>query len=128
MMGVRFFALAAAVSAVSCGSNRTGDGLASPVSSVRLAAIDQAARESDREAIPQLVEMLNADDIAVRFAAIGALQRLTGQTYGYAADDPAPQRRHAIAEWVSAVESGALEIRPVHAAPPPPSNSGAVDA
>src|SRR5690606_19024441 len=55
----------------------------------RIMAIKQAAAAQDPAAIPQLIESLDHDDPAVRFYAIGALHKLTGQTldYAYYADD-----------------------------------------
>ena len=106
MLAGRVFILILAAGAASCGPSASKAGLDSPVSSVRIDAIARAADTNDRTAIPKLVELLNSDDIVVRFTAIGALTRLTGRTYDFAADAPAPQRREAIDRWVAAVKSG----------------------
>lgn len=90
----------------SCGQSMTEGGFGSAVPAARIDAAEKAARENNRSAIPQLVELLASDDAAVRFAAIGALQRMTGETYGYRAQDTAANRRKSIDEWVRMVESG----------------------
>lgn len=62
-------------------------------------AIQEAAREHDRAAIPQLVRQLESDDPAVRFYAIEALRKLTGETLGYRFYDDADERRPAVQRW-----------------------------
>src|SRR5947209_6868692 len=72
-------------------------------------AIQQAAREKDRQAIPGLVQQLDSDDPAVRFYAIEALRKLTGETFGYRFYDDTEQRRPAVARWkryVAAMKEG----------------------
>ena len=46
-------------------------------------AIQEAAKNRDRRAIPALIKQLDNDDPAIRFYAITALHDLTGQTFGY---------------------------------------------
>jgi hypothetical protein len=62
-------------------------------------AIQKAAAERNEKAVPALVSQLNNDDPAVRFYAINALQRITGQTFGYVFYDEADQRKPAIERW-----------------------------
>ena len=62
-------------------------------------AIQEAARDRDRQAIPQLVQELESDDPAVRFYAIEALHKLTGEMFGYRYYDDVEQRRPAVARW-----------------------------
>ena len=62
-------------------------------------AIQEAARNGDSKAIPALVQQLDNDDPAVRFYAIEALQKLTGQTLGYEFYDDANSRKQAVARW-----------------------------
>ena len=50
---------------------------------IKIPEMRKAVDNHDRSAIPQLVKDLNSSDSAVRFYAINALQRLTGETYGY---------------------------------------------
>lgn len=72
-------------------------------------AIEDAAREGDQSAIGELIELLDSDDPAVRLMAINALERLTGQTYGFRHYDSMMQRRESIARWVQAYESGSIQ-------------------
>jgi hypothetical protein len=72
----------------------------SPDVNVRIAAIRRAARTKDKSAAPQLVLALSDDDPAVRFYAIEALRRLTGDRKGYDYfDDDPDQRRPAVERW-----------------------------
>ena len=97
-------------------------------------AIEDAAREGDRSAIGELIELLDSDDQAVRLMAIDALQRLTGQTYGFRHYDSMMQRRESIARWVQAYESGSIQpmtsgppIAPAAPAPPSPASDAPAD-
>lgn len=63
-------------------------------------AITRAARERDRDSIPDLIELLDNADPAVRFASIHALERITGQTLGYNHAAPEDERRERVAAWV----------------------------
>lgn len=62
-------------------------------------AIQQAARDNDYKAIPALIGQLDSDDGAVRFYAIVALHKLTGQTFDYHFYDDTDERKPAIARW-----------------------------
>ena len=62
-------------------------------------AIKRAAENKDRRAIPRLVQDLDDNDPAVRFAAINALRRITGEDFGYRYYDSAYDRRPAVARW-----------------------------
>ncbi|MGD1276068.1 MAG: HEAT repeat domain-containing protein [Tepidisphaeraceae bacterium] len=62
-------------------------------------AIKDAAARNDRKAIPRLIEDLNDGDPAIRFAAITALQQMTGQTFDYRYYDDDAARRPAVARW-----------------------------
>ena len=62
-------------------------------------AIQEAARTNDHNAIPAIVRQLDSDDPAVRFYAIEALQKLTGQTLGYQFYDDANLRKDEVARW-----------------------------
>ena len=70
-----------------------------PDPSVKIPAIKNAARKHDRGAVRQLVADLDSDDPAVRFYAIGGLERITGQRfdYDYYADEV--QRKPAVQRW-----------------------------
>ena len=67
---------------------------------VRIAAIRRAARTRDKSAAPQLVVALDDEDPAVRFYAIEALRRLTGERKGYDYFEDEPDlRRPAVQRW-----------------------------
>lgn len=74
-------------------------GLASDDASQLVPAIKQAAERNDTNSIPILIQKLNHEDPAVRFYAIEALKRLTGQTLGYRYFDDDDDRKAAIARW-----------------------------
>ena len=70
-----------------------------PDPSVKIPAFKKAVRKKDRAAVRQLVADLENDDPAVRLYAIGALRRMTGQTFGYQYYDGDEQRRQAVEQW-----------------------------
>ena len=65
----------------------------------RNSAIVEAAEAGDEQAVRDLVRMLESEEPSTRFLAIEALQRLTGESFGYdyAADEPG--RRAAVERW-----------------------------
>ncbi len=66
---------------------------------VRMAAILQAGREKDPQAVPYLVDRLGDGYAEVRFAAIVALEKITGTTREYRYWAPTAERRRAIEQW-----------------------------
>lgn len=66
---------------------------------VKIPAIKQSAEKHDSGAAPQLVQDLESDDPAVRFYAIEALFRLTGQRFGYDYYASEDQRAPAVQRW-----------------------------
>lgn len=112
MTVLRLCAITVVLAQTSCGPPAIDGGFDSANPAAKMYAIENAARDGDHSAINDIIEQLNSDDPAVRFLAIGALQRLTGQTYGYHCYDPPEQRQVAIEEWVKASKSGLLEIQP----------------
>lgn len=74
-------------------------GIADDDPSFRIPAIKQVAETHDTRAIPQLVQLLDDDDPAVRFYTIEALKRLTGETFGYRFYEDESQRRTAVGKW-----------------------------
>ena len=60
-------------------------------------------RTDDVSKTPLIVEQLDSDDPAVRFMAIAALKKLTGETYGYHYEDPPSLREPAIPRVVAHV-------------------------
>ena len=67
----------------------------------KIPAIKVAVEHKDKAAIPSLIADLNSDDSAVRFYAIDALQRLTGQTLEYRYYDDIEKRKAAVARWLA---------------------------
>ena len=101
----------AALAALVCGVLAPGPGPAGctaprrplvvtdPDPSVKIPAFKKAVDEKDRAAVRQLVADLENDDPAVRLYAIGALRRMTGQSFGYEYYDGDEQRRQAVERW-----------------------------
>src|SRR5260221_6400941 len=75
----------------------------------------KAAREHDLRLARKMVGDLESDDPALRFYAIHALERLTGERYGYQYFADEEQRKAAVErwrQWLAAQESGAPASRP----------------
>ena len=102
---LRIMILPLAALTSSCGPAAIDGGFDSPNPAAKMYAIERAAQNVDHSAVKQIVEQLDSDDPAVRSLAIAALQRITGETYGYHDYDPPMQRRAAIERWRRAVES-----------------------
>jgi hypothetical protein len=62
-------------------------------------AIKIAANDNDRSAIPGLIQNLDDKDSAVRFAAISALRKMTGEDFGYRYYDCQYDRQPSIERW-----------------------------
>lgn len=92
-------ALLALVAALGCAPSATEGGFASPAPGARIYAIEDAVKFNQRSQIPNIVECLCSDDDLLRYMAIGALQRMTGQDLGYQFDDPDPLRFVAYKRW-----------------------------
>ena len=67
--------------------------------SERISGCVSAAERRDVSAVSLLVERLEDRDADVRFFAIGALKRLTGQTHGYRYFEDALRRAEAVRRW-----------------------------
>ncbi len=92
-----------------CGSSPvTKGGLHSPDPQTRLEHIAAAARAENTDAIPALIENLDADDPAVRLYSIMALEKLTGTRMGYQAYAPLAQRQAAINRWLDEYRDNGL--------------------
>jgi HEAT repeat protein len=72
----------------------------------RIAAAIEASRSGDKSLAPLLVERLEDDAADVRFYAIQALERLTGQRLGYEPYAPAEQRLAAVQRWRRWLKTG----------------------
>lgn len=66
---------------------------------VRVEAIIDAGQAKDAQAVPYIVDRLGDQDQAVRFYAILALERITGQRLGYSYAAPPAERKAAEARW-----------------------------
>jgi hypothetical protein len=65
----------------------------------KIPAIKKMVRAKDMSSARQLVKDLDSDDPAIRFYAIGGLQRLTGETFGYQYFADEAQRKPALEKW-----------------------------
>lgn len=108
MIGRRLLGISSLLLLCSCGPAMTEGGFDAASPAARSYAIEQAARTGDLDAVPKIVEQLDADDPALRMLAIDVLHRLTGETYGFHHYDPPYLRHAAIQRWVTAVQSGAV--------------------
>jgi hypothetical protein len=70
-----------------------------PDPAVKIPAIKASVSARDLSAVKQLVQDLESDDPAVRFYAIGGLQRLTGQTFDYHYYHDEEERQAAVEKW-----------------------------
>jgi len=66
---------------------------------VRKQAIVTAEELRDDKALAHIVDLLSDNDPVVRFSAILALEKWTGQTMGYLHYKPASERLEAIKRW-----------------------------
>lgn len=82
-----------------CAQHRVLVGIHSPDALGRILAIRRIAEEDDREAIPLLVDRLDDQDSGVRFYAIVALDRMTGERFGYDYAQSAAERGLAVEKW-----------------------------
>lgn len=65
----------------------------------RMRAIHRAGELRDPQAVALLVDRLEDDDEGVRFYALLALERITGERFGYDYAAPATERAAAVARW-----------------------------
>ncbi len=79
-------------------------GIHSPDPRERCLAIRAAAEAKDIRAVPLLVDRLEDEDEGVRFYAILALDRITGDRFGYDYAKPAWERAGAVDRWRAYVE------------------------
>jgi len=66
---------------------------------LRIRAITEITRTEQKELVPNLVDRLSDDDAAVRFAAMFALDELTGTRLGYRYSAPLSERMKAVEAW-----------------------------
>ena len=101
-MVLRFAVILGLLAMLSAGCiARTGPrGLASDDSAEKIPALKRAGETRDAALAPQIVKELSNDDPAVRFYAIGALERISGgETYDYRFYDSPEDQQPAIDRW-----------------------------
>lgn len=99
---MRIRSLAIIVAAAACGGCETPPpetSFASNDPSARTRAIAKATRERDQSAVPDLIELLDSDDPAIRMLSIGALEDLTSRRFGYDHAAPRLERLKSIETW-----------------------------
>ena len=82
-----------------CAASGYRESIQAPYSNDRILAIREAGERRDRLAIPLLVDRVEDEDSAVRFYAILALERITGDRLGYRYEDSASERQEAVDRW-----------------------------
>ncbi|MDB5321810.1 MAG: hypothetical protein JWN40_3441 [Phycisphaerales bacterium] len=87
------------LSGVACTAPRPAPNIADADPTVKIAGIKQAVARKDRAALPALVEQLDSDDPAVRLFALQALERFSGDRFGYEYYLDEQQRRPSLARW-----------------------------
>ncbi|MDX9912332.1 MAG: hypothetical protein RBS39_10930 [Phycisphaerales bacterium] len=90
----------AAIAASAGCSHSEGTGFESLSPRERAVAAVRAGDARDASAIDDLIRMLDSDDPAERFAAIDALESITGETLGYNPSARASERDAAVVRWV----------------------------
>jgi hypothetical protein len=98
-IGIGIVAMASAVGLVGGCFSPDPKSLTSDSPPSAIPAIKDAADQNDRKAIPRLVQDLDDQDSAIRFAAIAALKRMTGEDFGYRYYDSEFDRAPAIKRW-----------------------------
>ena len=84
---------------MSCTAPRPALVVTNPDPSVKIPAIEKAVREKNRSVVPQLIKDLESDDPAVRFYANHALQKLTGENFGFRYFGSDHEREAAAEKW-----------------------------
>jgi len=65
----------------------------------RTIALARAADSDDEASVPEMINLLNSADSAQRMLAIRALERRTGETFGYRHYAPEDERLEAQSRW-----------------------------
>ncbi len=79
---------------------------------VRIKAIVKAGETKDQKSIPYLVDRLTDSESDVRFFAIIALQKITGEDKGYKPWEPEARRKEAVDRWRQYLEERSLTKLP----------------
>src|SRR2546423_12625838 len=112
--------LATALGIIGCSAPRGPIEVTNPDPSGKIPAMKKAVREHDLKVVRQLVKDLDSDDPAVRLFAIQALEKLTGQRYGYEYYADEVQRKPALSAWqVWLGQAGGVPTPPPGGGSPP---------
>jgi len=98
--------IACVVGTSGCAELGAQKGIQSSEPGQRILAIRAAGEARDQSAVPLLVDRLSDEDMAVRFYAILALERITGTRMGYDYGGTLASRREAIDRWRDAMNNG----------------------
>ncbi len=96
--------LAASISG--CGPRPYRANIQSESVNERILGVRAAAEAKDADSVPLLVDRLEDEDDAVRFFAILALEKITGERFGYNYASPAQQRAVSVEQWRAYVRKG----------------------
>jgi hypothetical protein len=88
-----------AFSTLACRGTLPTPNVAAEEPEARIPGIKHAAESRDRSSLPELIESLNDDDPAVRMFAIVALEKFSGDRFGYEYYLDEDRRKPAIARW-----------------------------
>ena len=88
-----------ALSSLACRGTRPKPDVAAREIDARIPGMKRAGETHDRAALPGLVDSLNDDDPAVRLFAIAALEKFSGDRFGYEYYLDEEQRKPSIARW-----------------------------
>jgi len=72
----------------------------------RILGVRAAGQAGDRRAVPLLVDRLEDEDEAVRLFAIIALEKITGERFGYDYGKDSRGRAESVVRWRTYVKSG----------------------
>jgi HEAT repeat protein len=93
-----FLVILSALAAGCASRERTLERLRTDNPRVQAATIAEVARAGDPSMVPELINLLDAQDEGVRFMAAAGLHRLTGQNFGCQFAKPG-ERQALVAKW-----------------------------
>ena len=88
-----------ALSSLACRGTRPKPDVAAREIDAKIPGMKHAGETHDRSALPGMVDSLNDDDPAVRLFAIAALEKFSGDRFGYEYYLDEEQRKPSIARW-----------------------------
>lgn len=93
------FALWSLSSSLACRGKLPPPDAAAEEVEAKIPGIKRAGETHDRSALPALVEALDDEDPAVRLFAIAALEKFTGDRFGYEYYFDEEQRKPSLGRW-----------------------------